>query len=53
MKYARPPFPPAVWKKLCRVASALNYSMFKGEKWRLLDMLLDYADMHPNLFRKR
>lgn len=53
MKYARPPFPIALWRKFCRIAALLGWSMYKGEKWQLLDMLLDYAELHPNLFRKR
>lgn len=52
MKYARPPFPVLLWQKFCRIAPLLGYSV-RGQKWQLLDFLLDYAETHPNLFRKR
>lgn len=25
----------------------------RGERWKLLDMLMAYAEAHPDLFRKR
>lgn len=52
MIYARPPFPIALFKKFCDVARLLGY-VVRGQRWTLLDLLLDYAKAHPDLFRKR
>lgn len=52
MNYARPPFPPQLYAKFNRVAQALGYTV-RGQKWALLDMLMDYAELHPSLFTKR
>jgi hypothetical protein len=52
MKYARPPFPFPLFGKFCRLARTLGYTV-RGQRWKLLDMLLDYAGEHPNSFRKR
>lgn len=52
MKYARPPFPIPLFGRFCRLARKLGYSV-RGQRWKLLEFLLDYADAHPDLFRKR
>jgi hypothetical protein len=52
MKYARPPFPPALYARFTALASKLGYST-RGHKWKLLDMLLSYAETHSDLFRRR
>lgn len=52
MIYARPPFPVALFQKFCRVARLLGY-VVRGHRWQLLDLMLDHAEAHPDLFRKR
>jgi len=52
MIYSRPPFPVALYKKFRETAAALGYAK-RGTCWKLLDMLLDYAILHPDLFRNR
>ena len=52
MKYARPPFPPALWQKFCRIA-VLTGHVVRGQKWHMLDRALDYIELHPDLFCKR
>jgi hypothetical protein len=52
MKYARPPFPPALFARFNQVARQLGYTV-RGERWKLLDLLLEYAAEHPALFKKR
>lgn len=52
MIYARPPFPPDLYTKFGTVAHQLGYAK-RGQKWKLLDHLLAYAEAHPDIFRKR
>jgi hypothetical protein len=50
--YNRPPWPRAIYEKFSRIAGMLGYSK-RGSRWQLLDMLLSYAETHPELFRRR
>src|SRR4051812_43775691 len=50
VKYARPPFPIPLFRKFCVLALKLGYSV-RGQRWKLLDALLDYAEDNPDLFR--
>ncbi len=52
MSYSRPPFPRQLFARFCKLALALGYSK-RGQKWKLLDLLLAYAERHDELFRKR
>jgi len=52
MKYARPPFPVTLFARFCKLAFALGYTV-RGHRWKLIDLLLDYAETHPKLFRRR
>lgn len=52
MKYARPPFPHGLYAKFRERAAKLGWDE-RGEPWKFLDILLDYADLHPHPFRKR
>lgn len=52
MNYARPPFPIPLFRKFCDLARKLGYTV-RGQRWKLLDMLLDYASEHPSTFKKR
>lgn len=52
MKYARPPFPHSLFAKFTALATALGWGK-RGDRWKMLELLLDYADLHPSLFRKR
>lgn len=52
VKYTRPPFPIPLFKKFCDTARKLGY-LVRGQRWQLLDFLLDYAAEYPTLFRKR
>jgi hypothetical protein len=52
MKYARPPFPVSLFSRFCKTAIKLGYTV-RGHRWKLLDLLLDYAELHPDFFRKR
>jgi hypothetical protein len=50
--YNRPPWPHAVYEKFDRVRKLLGF-LKRGSRWQLLDMLLSYAETHPDLFRRR
>ena len=52
MNYARPPFPHALYARFNAVSKLLGH-IKRGQKWHLLDLLLAYAETHPDLFRKR
>lgn len=52
MIYARPPFPPDLYKRFSAVAHRLGYTV-RGQKWAMLDLLLAYAEAHPDIFRCR
>lgn len=52
MKYARPPFPQALYSRFRKLAATLGWAV-RGQCWKFLEMLLDYAELHPNLFRMR
>lgn len=52
MSYARPPFPRDLFGKFCRLARTLGYTV-RGQRWTMLELLLDHAAAHPDLFRKR
>lgn len=52
MSYSRPPFPRHLYQKFCALSAKLGWSK-RGEKWKVLDMALDYMNEHPSLFRKR
>ena len=52
MKYARPPFPIQLFARFCKLAIQLGYTV-RGQKWKLLDLLLAYAEEHSDIFRKR
>ncbi len=52
MSYARPPFPRQLFKRFNRVAKLLGYLKI-GTRWKLFDLLLAYAEAHPDLFRSR
>lgn len=52
MTYSRPPFPRALYRKFCDVASSLGYGK-RGDKWKLLDVILEYTREHAAIFRKR
>ena len=52
MKYARPPFPIWLFQKFCALAKKLGW-LIRGERWKFLDLMLDHAAAHPDLFRKR
>lgn len=52
MKYARPPWPRDIYKKFGDTAKLLDYEK-RGSRWEMMDLLLDYAAMHPDFFRNR
>jgi hypothetical protein len=52
VKYARPPFPPALYTRFVTLAKKLGYTV-PGHKWRLLEILLELAEQQPNAFRAR
>lgn len=52
MNYSRPPFPRSLYRKFCDAATSLGYEK-RGEKWKLLDLILEYAKEHSAIFRKR
>lgn len=57
-RYSRPVLPVKVsvpgniYARLMGVCRALGHSK-RGERWKLLDVLLAYAEAHPDIFRKR
>jgi len=52
MKYARPPFPIPLYERFKAVSNKLRWDGI-GQKWELLERLLDYAEENPSLFAKR
>lgn len=52
MTYSRPPFPRDLYAKFRALAEKLKWPK-RGGCWKLLDVLLDYAALHPDLFRRR
>ena len=52
MKYARPPFPRPLFARFCALALKLGYTV-RGHRWRLLEIVFDYVELHPELFRNR
>jgi len=52
MTYNRPPWPKDIYAKFSRVAKLLGYQV-RGRRWQLLDLLLDYAEEHPSIFKSR
>lgn len=50
MKYARPPFPPKLYSRFRRSAEARGWKN-RGDVWRFLATVLDYADMNHEKFR--
>jgi hypothetical protein len=52
MSYTRAPFPSALFKKLKAVAADLGYQK-RASHWQLIDFLLDYAQTHKELFKRR
>jgi hypothetical protein len=45
-------WPGVIYAKFMRIARLLGY-LKRGERWIFLDLLLDYAEAHLSLFRKR
>lgn len=52
MKYIRPATPPALFKRWTDIAQRFGWGK-RGARLRLLSVLLDYAEEHPALFRRR
>ncbi len=52
MNYSRPPFPRPLFARFNKTAKSLGYTI-RGHRWKLIDLMLDYAEMHPDFFRKR
>ena len=44
--------PGHIYARIMGTCRALGYAK-RGERWKLLDMLLAYAETHSDLFRKR
>jgi hypothetical protein len=50
--YAKVSIPRQLFNRFCSISRVLGYAK-RGEKWKLLDLLLAYAEAHADLFRKR
>jgi hypothetical protein len=51
-RYVKAPFPRPLFTRFNAVADSLGYGK-RGDRWKLLDLLLAYAAEHPTIFRKR
>lgn len=52
MSYRKISFPDDHFANFMRVARLLGHDK-RGDRWDLLCLLLAYAEVHPDLFRKR
>lgn len=52
MDYRKVSFPHSLFAKFAALSAKLGWGK-RGDRWKMLDILLDYASEHESIFRKR